>query len=304
MDEKSSSPERKMHKTSRPSARGVPARPLPPNFSGMAAAQTYEAPAAMEEKCRRCGQAIATAAHDLKTPLAVLQGYIELLASTKLGPLTVRQESVLKEMHASAERLRRFTDEFLTYYGVQTGVELKPETADLNHCVGDVYKMWAPLFAKEAVAFYWLPCADLPRVAFDYHKVQHVVSNLLDNALKLTPTGGSVWIQMEPYFWERRTPTRTYEGQERRKARMPQPNCARINVSDTGPGIAPENFQEIFEEFRQGHSNGAKHNGMGLGLAIAKRLVEMHGGKIWVESDLGRGSKFSLVLPFQKQEKR
>ncbi len=249
------------------------------------------------EECRQCNQAAAAAAHDLKTPLAILSGYIDLLASTKLGPLTPRQEATLKEMAESLARLQRFSNEFLTYYAVRAGIEMHLEESDLNQCIADIFKMWAPQFARKAVAFYHLPGTGLPPVAFDYHKLQHIVSNLLDNALKFAPQGGSVWLQTEDYFWERRSTQPQYRGKERRRARPPGPNCARVNVSDTGPGIAPDHIHEIFEEFRQVRVEENKSEGMGLGLAIAKRLVEMHNGKIWVESEPGRGSRFSFVLP-------
>lgn len=249
-----------------------------------------------EEACQRC-RAIATAAHDLKTPLAVLRGYIDLLTSRKLGPLNPRQESVLQEMTDSAERLRRFTDEFLTYYGMQAGIKLRLEEHDLDECVVDVVTMWTPQFTKKAVPLYWLPASNLPKFSFDYDKVQHIVSNLLDNACKFTPQGGSVWVRTGSYFWERRNTQQRYSGRDRRGNRAANTNCARIDVADTGPGIAPENLQEIFKEFRQLAGTEAQRRGMGLGLAIAKRLTEMHRGKIWVESTPGKGSQFSVVLP-------
>jgi signal transduction histidine kinase len=253
--------------------------------------------ARLESQCRHCSQAAAAAAHDMKSPLAILSGYVDLLASAKLGPLTPRQDAILKEMAENLERLRRFSDEFLTYYAVRAGIELRLEESDLNECVADIFKLWAQQFVRKGIAFYWLPGEQVPPVAFDYHKLQHILSNLFDNALKFTPEGGTVWVQTEDYFWERRLAQQDYEGKERRRSRPERPNCARINVTDTGPGIAPDNIQEIFEEFRQVHVERSRPHGMGLGLAIAKRLVEMHRGKIWVESELNHGSKFSVALP-------
>ena len=265
--------------------------------AGAARALETEFTDRLEAQCRHCSQAAAAAAHDMKTPLAILSGYVDLLASAKLGPLTPRQDATLKEMAENLARLRRFSDEFLTYYAVRAGIELRLEESDLNQCVADICKLWAQQFARKGIAFYWLPGEQVSPVAFDYHKLQHILSNLFDNALKFTSEGGSVWVQTEDYFWERRSGHQRYEGKERRRSRPETPNCARINVTDTGPGIAPDNIQEIFEEFRQIYVERSKQHGMGLGLAIAKRLVEMHHGKIWVESELGHGSKFSVVLP-------
>ncbi len=143
----------------------------------------------------------------------------------------------------------------------------------------------------------------MPKLEFDYHKVQHLISNLLENALKFTPAGGSVWVQTEPYFWERRGTQDASGRAERRKKLETAPNCARVNVSDTGPGIAPENFQEIFEGFRQLGTNAKRGGGMGLGLMIAKKFAEMHAGKIWVESELGQGTRFSFVLPLTRRQR-
>jgi len=135
----------------------------------------------------------------------------------------------------------------------------------------------------------------LPGFRFDYQKVQQAVANLLDNALKHTPSGGSVNLVAEPYFWERRSAGEPQE-QERRRRELREPNSVIISVTDTGRGISPEHHQEIFEDFVRVDRTSA---GMGLGLAIAKRLVQAHRGKIWVDSDLGRGAKFSMLLPVE-----
>jgi signal transduction histidine kinase len=125
--------------------------------------------------------------------------------------------------------------------------------------------------------------------------VQHIVSNLLDNAWKYTPSSGTVWLHLEPYFWERRAANSRPMVDRRRHAKT-APNCCRISVSDTGPGIEPEFQQEIFEEYFRLTHQGCRAEGHGLGLAIARKLVQAAGGKIWVESDRGKGSKFSFLL--------
>lgn len=255
----------------------------------------------VDPRCRRCTQALATIAHDLKAPLAVTRGYIELLSDPRFDRLTSRQESILKEMTGAVERLSRFLDEFLMFYKIQVGIELDLKVLDLNRCISDLVNLWSGQFAKKSVALYWLPGESLISFAFDEPKVQRIVSNLLENALKFTPSGGSVWVQTDTHFWERRAGQNAYHGAERRGTpEVRKANCARIDVSDTGPGIQPEFFHEIFEEFYQldhGKSNG---RGMGLGLAIARRLAELHQGKIWVESEPGSGSKFSVLLPYKQ----
>jgi signal transduction histidine kinase len=248
--------------------------------------------------CEHCRHGLATTAHDLRTPISILAGYIDLLLSRKLGELSAQQMDVLNEMNQSIVRLQNFTDGFLSYYTVQAGAEMNFGEHDLNECITEVFQIWAPQFTKQKVAHYLLLSKDLPRFAFDYYKVQHIISNLLDNALKFTPQGGSVWIETEPHFWNRRLAQTPWVKNDRRKQRVSAPNAARVTISDTGPGIPPEFHQEIFEQFRRLAAAPSNGTGRGIGLSSAKRLVEMHGGKIWVEGDTGQGSKFNFLLPY------
>jgi len=125
------------------------------------------------------------------------------------------------------------------------------------------------------------------------------VSNLLENSLKFTPPGGTVWLAAEPHVWERRSRLEKKSSVERRRRTATVANAVRVTISDTGPGIAPEYHQEIFDDFVKGSSQSEEAEGMGLGLAIARRLVLAHSGKIWVESDRGSGSAFSFLLPLK-----
>jgi nitrogen-specific signal transduction histidine kinase len=259
-----------------------------------------------EERCRRCRTAIAATAHDLKTPLTVLAGYVELLLTGKVGPLNRKQRAILEEMNASASRLHRFAQEFLTYNSQRVvAPKINREKSDLGACLAETCSLWAAQFQKDGIAFYFARNEELQPFPFDYYKVQHIASNLLENALKFTPAGGSVWLNVEPYFWERRMPataSRTASvspfREDRRKRDQRTANSAKVTVADTGSGIAPEYHQDIFSEFWQLPRTANARNGVGLGLAIARRMVEIHGGKIWVESEVGAGSKFCFLLPF------
>jgi len=249
-----------------------------------------------EQHCSCCRDALASAAHELKTPLAIMGGYLQLLLSEKLGPLSPRQIEVLTEMQANGVRLSNFIQNLLTYTSLKVDrFELQYEVGSINDCVGEIAEVWAQRFQDKAIAFYFLPSDKLQPFPFDYYKVQHVVSNLLDNAMKYTPSSGTVWLHVEPYFWERRTVQRE-PLVERRKQLVVAPNCCRISVSDTGPGIAPEFQQEVFQEYFRLIPSGMRTEGYGLGLAIARRLVQSAGGKIWVESEPGSGSKFSFLV--------
>jgi len=136
----------------------------------------------------------------------------------------------------------------------------------------------------------------IPTFRFDYQKVQQAAANLLDNSLKHTPSGGNVTLVAKPHFWERRV-AEVQPSQERRRFRLPRPNSVEVSVTDSGAGISPEHHQEIFEDFVRVDRNTS---GMGLGLAIAKRLVQAHRGKIWVESEVRRGSTFRFLLPIEQ----
>ena len=173
-----------------------------------------------DEHCSSCRDALASAAHELKTPLAIMGGYLHLLLAQKLGPLNPRQMEVLTEMQANGARLSNFVQNLLTYATLKVDrFEMQYEIGDINGCVREIAEVWAQRFQDKAIAFYFLPGEKLQPFPFDYYKVQHVVSNLLDNAMKYTPSSGTVWLHIEPYFWERRTIQRP-PAVERRRQRV------------------------------------------------------------------------------------
>lgn len=252
------------------------------------------------ERFQRTTNALASAAHDLKTPLAILNGYIELLQSERLGPLNERQRDVIGDMHASGQRLQQFIQDFLSYTMLETGeLRMRYEQGDMNTCLSEVCRLWSHRFQDKGLALYFLANEKVPAFSFDSAKVQRVISNLLENASKFTPAGGTVWLHAEPYMWERRTAAKPEVEKERRRQPLLLPNAVKVSVSDTGPGIPPEYHLEVFDDFFRLPSNEDQTEGMGLGLAISRRLVHAMGGKLWVESELGAGSKFSFLVPLQ-----
>ena len=251
----------------------------------------------LRERYLRTTSALASAAHDLKTPLAILNGYVELLQSGKLGELNERQQEVLRDMRSNGQRLQRYIQDFLSFSVLETGeLKMKFEAGNINACLSEVCRLWSPRFQEKGLALYFLANERVMEFAFDEPKLERVISNLLENASKFTPSGGTVWLHAEPYMWERRSSNPRLQRQERRRRPLSQPNSVKISVSDTGPGVPPEYHLEIFDDFFRLPSN-EKAEGMGLGLAIARRLVQGMGGKIWVESEPGAGCKFSFILP-------
>ena len=250
----------------------------------------------LQEVNRQKTVLLGSAAHELKTPLAVIKGYYDLLLTGSIGRLTQKQRDILEESKESCERVVRLVSMFLNYSALESGkLVLHLRENDIWDCLEELAKRWREAFQRKGVRFetYFDPA--LPIFRFDYQKVQQAAANLVDNALKHTTAGGLVALRAEPHFWERRV-AEAAPVQERRRARLLRHNCVQVSVSDTGPGIAAEHHQEIFDDFVRVDPNTS---GMGLGLAIAKRLVQAHRGKIWVESELQRGSTFKFLMPIE-----
>ncbi len=241
---------------------------------------------------------VAAASHELRTPLSLLSGYTKLLLAENLGALNPQQRGVLVEMDAAADRMQRYVDDFLAFGALESG-KLFPDRQlqSVNNVVREVVEIWSPRFASANKVLTYLPGTDLPPALFDALKIHHVFSNLLDNALRFTPDGGEVTITTRPHVWNRRgIPNSTQTGEERRREPSRRDNAVRVDIRDMGPGIPAEYHTQVFEEFQRlpiaGNSAGA-----GLGLAIAKRLIEAHGGRIWIESGSNQGAIFSFLLP-------
>jgi NtrC-family two-component system sensor histidine kinase KinB len=244
---------------------------------GISASKEMQEYTQLRERYLRTTNALASAAHDLKTPLAILNGYVELLQSEKLGDLNERQREVLRDMRSNGQRLQRYIQDFLSFSVLETGeLRMRFETANVNACLSEVCRLWSPRFQEKGLALYFLANEKVIEFPFDAPKVERIVSNLL----------------------ERRTTTVPAVNQERRRRPLSTPNSVKISVSDTGPGVPPEYHLEIFDDFFRLPSSD-KTEGMGLGLAIARRLVNGMGGKIWVESEPGAGCKFSFILPLK-----
>ena len=252
----------------------------------------------LRDRFVRTTTALTSAAQDLKTPLAILNGYIDLLRSEKLGDLNDKQREILHDMHSSGHRLEHYIQDFLTFTVLETG-ELKMifTENDMNACLSEVCRLWSNRFQEKGLALYFLGNEKLTPFLFDSAKMQRVISNLLENASKYTPAGGTVWLHAEPYMWERRADTQNISA-ERRQRNTTVPNAVKVSIADTGPGIPAEYHIEVFDDFFR-LPNAEGQDGMGLGLAIVRRLINAMGGKIWVESETGSGCKFSFIIPLK-----
>ncbi|HZE23442.1 MAG TPA: HAMP domain-containing sensor histidine kinase [Blattabacteriaceae bacterium] len=245
---------------------------------------------------------LVSAAHEFKTPLVVMLGYTDLLLNGHLGGVNQRQKQVLGEIQEGAQRLQKLIQDLLLLQELKADrvVVQNQESTSVDESVSEIFNYWAPTATQKRIRYQFNPSEGNERVWIEPLKLQHIISNLIENALKHTPAQGLITVSVTPCFWERRKAQSEFLfNMERTESRKVE-NSVRIDVSDTGRGIAPEHHDEIFGDFVQ--LPGGSARGTGLGLAIARRLVEAHGGVIWVESEVGRGSRFSLLLSQAKQE--
>jgi signal transduction histidine kinase len=242
---------------------------------------------------------LASAAHELKTPLAVIAGYADFLLGDYAGPLNEQQKSVVTEIQQNTLRLQHFIQSVLKFSALESGkFEIRKELADINQCVAEVISQWQIPYKARGTTCVFFPDSTLGPIHLDKLKLQNIISILLENALKFTAPSGRVTVTTTSDLWERRNlaSDKTIHLERRNPVPVVRNNCVRIDVSDNGAGIPSEYHQAIFEEFRQIEPSG-QTQGVGLGLAIARRLTELQGGKIFVQSTVGRGSTFSVLLP-------
>ncbi len=216
---------------------------------------------------------VATVAHEFRTPLTSLRMAIHLCAGEVVGPLTEKQADLMFAARQDCERLQAIVDDLLDLSRIQSGrLELSRGPAEPRDLVEAVVKEHRSEARAAGIELMGAAGEHLPRVDVDRERVGLVLSNLVANAVKHTPPGGSVEIT-------------AVEGD----------GCLRFEVKDTGPGIAPEYHARIFEKFFR--VPGAAAGGVGLGLYLAREIVEAHGGRIGVESAPGMGSRFWFTVP-------
>jgi signal transduction histidine kinase len=239
---------------------------------------------------------LAAATHELKTPLAVINGSCELLLGGSLGMLNQQQREIVQLSVQNCRRLLNVVNSFLDYSAVERGkLMLMWAEHDPGEIVAEAAKYWKKLGQARGVQFDYAVARELPRVRCDRGKLQNVLNGLCENALKYTPKGGHVTLVADIHFWERRVAAVSVSTERRGQDEEAEANGVRFSVTDNGPGIPSEYHQEIFEDYFQ--VPGSSSGGMGLGLAIARKIVAAHKGKIWVESRLGQGTAFHFVIP-------
>jgi signal transduction histidine kinase len=222
---------------------------------------------------------VSVASHELKTPINVMMGYLQLLEEGVYGPLNPKQQEVHKTLALQAHTLARLATQLLDVSRFEAGGgRLDPRVIQLNSILAELENSFHVLAVQRQIHFRVERNEGLPdEVYWDLDRVNEVLGNLLSNAFKFTPHGGSVELRLERVD-----------------------HAVLMEVHDTGAGIPPEQLPHIFEKFYQAdNQRSARASGAGLGLAIAKQIVEAHGGTISCESTPGVGTTFSIVLPVQ-----
>jgi len=213
--------------------------------------------------------------HELRSPLAVIHQFVSLLADGVAGPLSAEQRDYLDVTTRNIEQLRMMIDDLLDVGRLQRGqLSVEVRAASLNELLAEAVRSFQRSAQDKSIELE-LRTWPLPTVSCDPQRTRQVLSNLLDNAIKFTPSAGSVRVEAASAG-----------------------NQVRISVRDTGPGIQPENLEHVFEQFfQEPHAEEASRNGLGVGLFVSRELVTRQGGAIWAESEPGGGTTVTFTLP-------
>jgi signal transduction histidine kinase len=229
----------------------------------------------LEAASRHKSEFLANMSHELRTPLNAIIGFSEVLLQRMFGELNPKQDEYLKDIYASGQHLLSLINDILDLSKIEAGrMELAPAPFHLPSTLENAVTLVKERAARHGIGVELDLDPRLGELVGDERKIKQILLNLLSNAVKFTPEGGRISLKAG-----------------RREG------VVEISVTDTGIGIAPEDQAAIFEEFRQVGSDERKREGTGLGLTLAKKFVELHGGRIWVESEVGNGSTFAFTLP-------
>jgi signal transduction histidine kinase len=231
----------------------------------------------LEVASRHKSEFLANMSHELRTPLNAIIGFSEVLSERMFGEINEKQADYIGDILESGQHLLYLINDILDLSKIEAGrMELETTDFDLPSVIESTLMLVRERAHRRAITLARNIDERLAMIRGDERKVKQVLLNLLSNALKFTPEGGQIGVQAEL-----------------------RDGAAEISVTDTGVGIAPEDQDTVFEEFRQVGMASKKVEGTGLGLAISRKFIELHGGKIWVKSQVGAGSTFAFTLPLQ-----
>jgi two-component system, NtrC family, sensor kinase len=221
---------------------------------------------------------LANMSHELRTPLNAIIGFSEVLTDRMFGDLNEKQEEYLKDIYTSGTHLLSLINDILDLSKIEAGrMELELTDFDLPTALDNALILVRERAGRRSITLQMSVDERLGEVRADERKIRQVVLNLLSNAIKFTPEGGRIEV-----------------------AAVPKNGSVEVSVSDTGVGIAPEDREAVFEEFRQVGTAEKKAEGTGLGLTLCRKFIELHGGRIWVKSQAGVGSTFTFTIPVRQ----
>ena len=216
---------------------------------------------------------VANVAHEFRTPLTIIKGNTDMVIKGRLGNVTPEQKEMLDGAVSVANRLARLVNDLLDISKIESGkMQLKKEKVDINKVIEENLKAFTKIMKDKKQVLQKELAKDMPEITADMDKTTQVFVNILSNAIKYSPEGGSITIKSVNLEKE-----------------------IMVEVSDTGEGVAPENIDKIFDKFTR--VTAEKKEGTGLGLPIAKDIVVLHNGRMWVKSEQGKGSNFYFTLP-------
>jgi len=219
---------------------------------------------------------VSNVSHELRTPLTSISGFVSLLLAGRAGPLAQNQSRYLEVVKEQAGNLTEMIEDLLDLSRLQAGGRrLQTAACDIRELIGAAVTQVEKAALAGDVEIRINLRGDLPPVNADSARLTQVLNNIIENAVKFTPAGGMVEV-----------------------AALDGGSALQVQVSDTGAGITPAALPHIFDRFFQAHATESEQAGFGLGLAISREIVELHGGRIWAESDPGRGSTFYFTVPF------
>jgi signal transduction histidine kinase len=234
----------------------------------------------LEVASRHKSEFLANMSHELRTPLNAIIGFSEVLAEGMFGDINDKQTEYLNDILESGRHLLALINDILDLSKIEAGrMELEAADFDLPGAIENALILVRERASRRGIRLACTIDERLGEIRGDERKVKQVLLNLLSNALKFTPEGGRIDVE----------------------ATM-RDDRVEISVTDTGVGIAPEDQDAVFQEFRQVGTAAKKVEGTGLGLALSRKFIELHGGTIWVKSQLGRGSTFTFALPLRHRE--
>jgi signal transduction histidine kinase/CheY-like chemotaxis protein len=235
----------------------------------------------LQEASQAKSEFLANMSHELRTPLNSIIGFSEVLQDKTFGELNEKQTRYIGNILTSGKHLLELINDILDISKVEAGkVELKYEEFSLLDLLSESQTLVNTMASKKNISLESKVEEGITRITADLTRLKQIMYNLLSNAIKFTPDGGRVSVDAKS-----------------------SDDMAQISVEDTGIGIRKEEQEKVFEEFYQIDGSYARqYQGTGLGLALTKRLVELHGGKIWVESEVDKGSKFTFTIPLRLKE--